>query len=114
MGSLENTRGTPLRVAVARVFWMMFGPVALLFCAVKITSKGGDWLTPIDFAFFGVLASMLMARLMEFRSGEGRTAEGQPLTASGLRRYFMVTAVVAIAIWLGAHLIGGSLLMRTP
>lgn len=112
MSALDNTKGTSFGVAVARVFWMMIGPLALAVLGLNVAMKGGGWLTATDSAYLIVLGLVLASRWLEYRSGKGQTAEGKPLTEAGLRRYLLLTASVGLAVWVGANLIGNVWLMR--
>ena len=112
MGAPENTKGTSIGNACARVFWMMIGPMTLAILAFNVATKGGGWLIGFDIAYLLVLAAVLAARWLEFRSGQAQTTEGQPLTETGLRRYLMMTASVGLAAWAGANAIGNVWLER--
>jgi hypothetical protein len=107
----QDTKGISLGVACARIFWMMIGPMTLAILAYNIGTHGGGWLTGLDIAYLIVLAAIL-ARWLEFRSGQGQTAEGQPLTAADLRRYLILTSVLGFAVWVGMNIIGNVWLAR--
>jgi hypothetical protein len=102
----ENTRQTSLVVALARIFWMMIGPLALAVLALNVASKGGGWLTGVDVAYLAVLGLVLAARWLEFRSGQGQTATGEPMTGADFRRYLVTAAGVGLAVWAVANLAG--------
>lgn len=112
MGASDNPKGTTPGVAFARIIWMMIGPLVLAMLGFNIISNGAGWFTVTDVAYFIVLAVVLGARWLEFRSGQGQTAEGEPLTEAGLRRYLLLTALVGIGVWAGANLIGNHWLSR--
>jgi hypothetical protein len=104
----QDAKGVSFGVACARVFWMMVGPMALAILAFGVAERGGGWLTGLDIAYLVTLAAMLAARWLEFRGGQAQTAEGEPLTAAGLRRYLVTAASVGLAVWAGANVIGNS------
>jgi len=106
MGASDDTPVTPVGVGCARVFWIMIGPPALAVLAYHVASKGGGWLTGLDVAYLAVLAALLAVRWLEFRSGFGVTAAGQPLNDAGLRRYLVMAGSVGLAVWVGANLVG--------
>lgn len=108
----EHTQGLPLHVVGARIFWMMVGPLMLAVLAYSIATKGSGWLTGLDIAYLVILAAILAARGLEFRSGQGQTAEGLPLTEAGFRRYLMLAASVGFAVWIGANVVGNVWLER--
>lgn len=90
----------------ARMTWMIAGPAALLFAGVAIMTNWGGWLTAADYVFFVVLGLMMLGRWLEFRSGQARTAYGEPVTASDVRRYVVLAPVVGLGVWVVANLIG--------
>lgn len=112
MGAPENTKGTSLGVACARVFWMMVGPLALAVLAFNVALKGGGWLTAIDVAYLAVLGLVLTARWLEFRTGHGQTATGEPMTAADFRGYIVTTVAVGLAAWVVANFVGNHWLGR--
>jgi hypothetical protein len=87
------------------MFWMMIGPALLFLLAVAIGREGGGWLTPQDIAFFAVLCGMILGRLLEFRGGDPRTADGQPATKAHLRRYAAAVLAIGLGVWTAANLI---------
>jgi hypothetical protein len=112
MNSSEKAKGISIGVACARIFWMMIGPITLAVLAFNIANTGRGWLIGLDIAYLLVLTAVLAARWLEFRSGQGQTAEGLPLTAGGLRRYLLITASVGLVVWVGANFIGNVWLER--
>lgn len=65
-------------------------------------------MTIADMAFFGVIAGMVLCRFIEFRSGEARTASGDPMSASKLWRYVVGMIVLGVAAWVVANVIAQS------
>jgi hypothetical protein len=106
MGTPHDTKETTLGVAAARVFWMMAGPLVLAILAYNIAMSGGGWLIGLDVAYLVILALVLAARWLEFRTGRAQTAEGEPLTAPDLRRYMIGALVIGLTVWVGANFIG--------
>jgi hypothetical protein len=103
MGTPEDTS---FGVLFARLTWALLGPLALVLLTFAIASAGGGWLTAADVAYLAVLAAMLAGRWLEFRSGQGRTAEGEPMTGGDLRRYLLLATALGLAVWVGANLLG--------
>lgn len=101
-----------LAVLLARVFWMLLGPLFLFVLAFNITGKGAGWLTPVDIAYFIVLGGMLLARWVEFRGGNPQTTSGESATPQDLRRYVLMTLAIGFALWVIANLIGNYWLAR--
>ena len=82
-------RGT---VALARLTWFVFGPMALAFLAFFIVESGSGWTTALDAAFVAVIGLMLLARWYELRSGLGQDGYGHPATLAAFPRYAAWTA----------------------
>jgi hypothetical protein len=64
----------------------------------------------IDLLFFLFLAGTVLARYLEFRAGDPRTATGQPATWGDFRRYAAVLIVGGFAVWTVANVLGNHLL----
>jgi len=95
---------------LARLLWIMVGPVFLAVFGYWIIKTGNGWFTPADFAFLGILAAMIVARWLEFRGGHPKTAEGEPATAAHLRRYAIGAAVVGLSLWVAVNLVANHVL----
>ncbi|MEX0641451.1 MAG: hypothetical protein WD468_02055 [Pirellulales bacterium] len=91
---------------LARLFWMMIGPLLLFILAFANVMNDEGWLTAADIGFFVVLLATVYARWREFRSDDGRTAEGEPATAVEFRRYVVLLVGGGVAVWLVANLLG--------
>ena len=89
---MQDKNTATLGDVLARLFWMMFGPILLAVFAYLIIKTGNGWLTRFDFAFLAILGGVILARWLEFRGGNPRTAEGEPATAAHLRRYVIAVA----------------------
>jgi hypothetical protein len=89
----------------ARLYWMMFGPMALFVTTYIIGSSGGGWFTVADAVFAALLAGLLLARWVEFRGGNAQTSTGEPATAEHLRWYVLSTVVLGIGAWVIANVV---------
>jgi len=85
---------------------MMIGPAVLFLLAISIARDGGGWFTPKDVAFLTILCGLVLARIVEFRGGAPRTAEGEPATREHLHRYSIVILATGLAVWVVVNLIG--------
>ncbi len=103
MATEQTTSPLPI---LGRLFWMLLGPMVLLMLTVKIIQTGTSWFTPVDIAYLVVLAGMVLARWLEFRSGEAQTSTGEPATPAVLKRYVLVASVLGLSLWGSANLIG--------
>ena len=99
-------------VILARVYWMMLGPLLLALLAFTIIDRGNGWFTPADLAFLVVLGGLLLARWLEFRGGNPQTSTGEPATPAHLRRYVCGAVLLGFAAWGVANLLGNHWLSR--
>lgn len=103
---------TSLVPLVARVVWMIAGPFALLLLAFNIVQTGTSWLTAVDFAFFVVLAIVILCRWVEFRGGNAQTATGEPATGADVQRFSVAAGAIGIGAWMVANILGVHVLSR--
>jgi hypothetical protein len=107
---MTNNTSTSLTAVLARVFWMLLGPLLLLLMTFTVVQTGNGWSTTADFAFLGILGAMMLARWLEFRSGEAQTADGDPATPQDLRRYLIGVAGLGLSVWVAANVVGNYML----
>lgn len=103
---------TSIGMLFARLSWMIFGPLGLFLLISAILRTGEGWLTTADIAYFGVLAGMVLCRIVEFRGGAAITAEGEPMTAAVLWRYVAVTLALGVGAWVVANLFANQVFSR--
>lgn len=101
---------TTLAGLLARLVWVILGPMALLLLAAGIVTQGSGWLTWLDAAFLIVLGLMMLCRGLDQRSGASTTLTGEPATAEQYRRYVMILPIVGVVVWAGANLVGNHVL----
>jgi hypothetical protein len=101
-----QTQSPSLAVIAFRMFWMMIGPIALGGLGFAIIRAGTGWLTALDVAFFLVLGAMVLARWLEFKRGDARTATGEPASEGHLRRYVVTALGLGLTVWVLANLAG--------
>jgi small-conductance mechanosensitive channel len=106
MTFMQDHQTTSIGAVVARVFWMMLGPLMLLVMAFTIAKNGNGWLSGVSIGYLGVLAATILARWLEFRDGAALTSDGQPMTTQLLRRFVVLAAVVGLAVWVVANVLG--------
>lgn len=107
---MTHSESTGCLGPLARVVWMLIGPLALAVLAYNIIKTAGGWLTGADFAYLAVLVAIGLARWVEFRYGKPETAQGEPATPGDLRRYLIGLSVVGILAWACANVMGNYLL----
>jgi hypothetical protein len=82
------------------------GPMILALLTIGIVKRGAGWMTPFDIGFLVVLLMIIVARRVEFREGDPRTAFGEPATAVHLRNFAWGTFFVGIAVFAVANVLG--------
>ncbi len=103
---MSHDHSPTLGEILARLTWMLAGPVFLFILAYGIVYTGNGWATPVDFAFFVALAITLAARWFEFLGGHPRTAEGAPATPLHLHRFLTVGTLVGVSVYVLANVLG--------
>lgn len=96
----------PSGSCLARLIWFGIGPAIMLILAAVNTERGGGWMSTIDVAYFVVLGATILARVVDFKTGNPQTATGEPATSAHLRRYVPGILLVAIGVWSVTNLIG--------
>jgi hypothetical protein len=86
---------------LARLFWMMAGPAALLLLAYTLAENQKGWFAPSSIAFLVVLAVVVITRWLD-----PLTSEGEPVTHAHLRRYTLIVLGIGLTAWAVANLIG--------
>lgn len=109
---MDSQPHTPNSVGLARIFWMLLGPFALVLLGLSIVSRGESWATPADFAFLAVVMLLPYARWYEFRHGHAETSTGEPATPAHLTRYCVLAVIIGAAAWATANVLGVHLFAR--
>jgi hypothetical protein len=89
---------------LARIYWIAVGNFALAILAMAIAEQNCWPPTWRDAAFWAVVASVAVVRIVDIRRLGGRTGEDAPASEADLRRYLVVLFVAAAAVWSLAHL----------
>jgi hypothetical protein len=88
--------------AAIRVYWMLVGnALAFLLAASEIHDP--VHLVWKDVLFAALVVSLPAARWLDVRKLGGTTADGEPVTAAGLRRYSIAVLAAFAAIGVGFH-----------
>lgn len=88
---------------LARVFWMLLGNVALVFCAVFIARGTAGFLSAADIVFWIAVAAMLAVRYVDIARLGGSTVTGKPAELRDWPRYAGVVSAYSLGLWLAAH-----------
>lgn len=86
-----------------RLFWTAVGNLALLALIYSISTRQGFSL--LDAVYWLVVAALATARYLEITRYRGQTLEGTPATLKHFRRYALWLGVVALALWIGSHVL---------
>jgi hypothetical protein len=89
---------------LVRLLWMVVGNVVLVVAAISI-HHNRTLPSTADVVFWTTVAAMFAIRYIDGRFLRGRTATGEPATPASYRAYAVRLAVVAIMLWVAAHLI---------
>ena len=101
-----STASSSSLVQLARLIWMMFGPMGLTVTALGVAGNADSgWRTTADIVYLILLAVTILARWFEFVSGSGTTGTGEPLTRGGMVRHTVLMAGVGLAVCVCANLI---------
>lgn len=97
-------------VLLARLMWMVLGPILLLFTTHAIVTRGEGWLTAWDALYAVVAALMVGGRWMEQRSGAAMTAMGNRSTPEHFAKYVRILLPAVAGAWIVANAVGNHLL----
>jgi hypothetical protein len=102
----ENPAPSSIVAVLGRLTWMLFGPIALFLVTLRLFDRHPSLFGLADGAYFVALGAVLWGRRVEFRRGAALTAAGEPATEADLRRYLRWTALIGLAVWATAKLVG--------
>lgn len=94
---------------VVRLYWMLVGPVALLFLLFGIVDKRAAFPSWLDAAYWAVVASLVGARYADIRYLKGGSGDGEPATMADWRKYSVRLLGVGAGVWVVARLAGAML-----
>jgi len=99
-------------ILLARVSWMILGPIALVVLCLAIVKSSAGWLTPLDAAYFAIFGLMIVCRWAEQKSGQATTATGEPATWSNFNRYVVALVPLAVVVWVLVNVVGNHIRPR--
>ncbi len=91
---------------LARLWWMFFGNLSLVFSAIFIFQKGGGFFQWADGFFWMALASLVLVRYVDIRFLDGCTATGGYASVKDWIRYAALLTACSAAVWMRAHVAG--------
>lgn len=86
-----------------RLYWMGFGNMALVICAVLAARRPAPSL--LDGVYVFIVCSLVVARYVDISRFNGGTVDGDPATMAHWRRHAVALVPVAAAIWLGTRFV---------
>lgn len=106
--SRDTERMTTGSATLARLVWMMLGPILLSLLALLITQERSRWLSFPSAAYITALGGTMLGRWIEFRLGNPLTSTGEPATGKHLRAYLLMTTILGLSAWIVANLLASS------
>jgi len=91
---------------LGRIVWMGAGPALMAICLVLLfDARRTSWFMMLDVVFAAALLITIGGRWLEHQGADPRTANYEPATSAHLKRYVIVTATAAIALWVIVKLV---------
>lgn len=88
---------------LVRLTWMIFGNLALAILGVLVAQGKAPIIT--DLGFWLMALSLAGVRYVDIVRFHGDTSEGKPATLEHWRRYVVILALVAGALYAGARVV---------
>jgi len=88
-----------------RVFWMLFGNVILFFTTISIFQHKREIFHTADIIFWGIVATLVLARYLDIKFWPDTTPKGTPVTMAHWRKYAVVLLICSTSLWVIAHVI---------
>lgn len=93
------------RGILARLWWMFFGNVVLVFCILFIIENRGSPFQTSDWVFWFDVASLVLIRYVDIKFLDGCTVTGARASISHWIRYATLLAACSAAVWTLAHVV---------
>jgi hypothetical protein len=90
---------TPFRAVLGRLTWMLIGPFMLFVITLGMFRRRDGLWDLSDLGYLVGLLAMVLGRWIEFQSGHGLTAYGEPVNASQVRRFTMTAIAAGLVVW---------------
>jgi len=92
---------------LVRVYWMLFGNAIMWFLLAFIVAKRPKLPSALDAIYWLTVLSLVVARFVDIRYHNGRTAYGDdPATLKHWWRYVVLLVIAAFGSWVGAYALG--------
>ncbi len=87
---------------LVRLLWMLLGNIVLAASAMSISHRT-TFFSGADLVFWVTVVTIIWLRYIDIARFHGQTVTGAPANMSQWRRYCVLMAAVAFAIWIIAH-----------
>ena len=87
---------------LVRLVWMLLGNLVLVISALSISHRAASF-SGADVVFWVTVVAVIWLRYIDITRLHGQTATGTPATMAHWRRYSMLMAAGAFALWIIAH-----------
>jgi hypothetical protein len=91
-----------LQGCLLRLFWILFGHLALAACAGLILQRGE--FSGFDLGYWVIVAALVTARYLDITRFGGTTADNAPATLHHFRRFAIGVVLADLLVWIGVHL----------
>jgi hypothetical protein len=99
-----------MRFLFTFAMWLFVGPMGMLLTLATIVQRGTGWATGHDATFFVFLAAAIVARWIDYLTGDPVTSGGEGAPPGAARRYTMLVVSLGVVGWVLANVIGNHLL----
>jgi len=90
---------TPFSAAFARLYWMVFGTIILLFTAITVAFGSFQNIQAAGVIYWGDVFCMIIVRYLDIRYLRGETVDCQPATMKDWKRYSVFLVIASLVIW---------------
>jgi len=87
---------------VARMFWLLFGNLALFMLAILILKKPA--FSVFDIAYWAIVAGLILVRYLDITRVHGLTSDSEPATLKHWRIYVVKLLLISGLLWGLAHI----------
>jgi len=99
----DTAEPQPAVGCLLRLFWMMFGNVALLLAGMQVAAS--ERIGGADAIYGAVVLALILARYADVTWFRGMTNQAEPATKTHLRKYVLALVAVALLGWVAARLL---------
>jgi hypothetical protein len=94
------------------IYWALLGNAIAFFTLLAIFSHKGPAFYSTDIIFWCIIATLVLARFIDFRVWGGTTDKGELITFSHFRKYTTIIVFSAFVLWAIVHIINHSFINK--